>query len=235
MISQKQAAKERKYLQSLLPLVGEEVSCIILIGSAVRRCRGPNSDLDLLVVGERKHESPPVGVHLTVLSEEALRERCERGDDFVQWALYFGKAIAGRREWECLKAQLLRVVRWPNTAPKVESARKHLKAAEELLSMQDWEAVREEASFGLSQLARFELLRNEEFPLSRPELADQLRNVGQEELASLLARLLGDDEPDHSFLRHVVEFLRHRLEALREAENAEDASLDANLEVQSVL
>jgi hypothetical protein len=176
--------------------------------------------VDLLIVGGRSHEVPPVGMHITVLSEEILRERCERGDDFVQWALHFGRAIAGRREWARLRDQLLLTVRWPDPAPKVESAFKHLKAAEELLFMEDWEAAREEASFGLSRLTRFELLQRGEFPLSRPELPHQLRSIGQEKLASILARVMDDREIDPSTLWAAIEFLRDRLGALLESRSS---------------
>ncbi len=215
MSSQKQVMQERKYLRTLLPLVGRGVTSIVLVGSVARRLRGPNSDVDFLVVGERNHEAPPVGMHVTVLSEEALRKRCKEGDDFVQWALRFGKPIAGSREWGRMKDQLVCTACWPNPMPKVESAWKHLKAAEELLSMDDWEATMEEASFALSQLARFELLRNGVFPLSRPELPGQLKSVRQEELGAMLSRLLSTDQLDYAVLGEIVAFLRHRLGALR--------------------
>jgi hypothetical protein len=61
--------------------------------------------------------------------------------------------------------------------------------------MGDREAAREELIFVLGHIARGLLLKNGRFPLSRPELAEQVNELGYPELAALHERLRNADLP----------------------------------------
>jgi len=76
----------------------------------------------------------------------------------------------------------------------VVQGRRRLSAAQALLQMGDLDAAQVELRFAITLLARAVLLRANSYPLSRPELAQQLDGLGVTSLA-LLMRRLGDPEP----------------------------------------
>jgi hypothetical protein len=62
-----------------------------------------------------------------------------------------------------------------------------------LLQLGDADAVREQAVSYLTHLARAELLNAGVYPASRPELPEQLREIGDDDLAGRLDRVLEED------------------------------------------
>lgn len=155
-------------------------------------------DLDILVLNGADSKVLMPGVQVTSLSVKSLTDRVLSGDDFAQWALRFGVTIHGRSVWDRLKAKLLTKAPWPSAEIKKEHAAKRLRRAGELLEMNDLQAAREELGYAGNHIARAMLLRRHIFPLSRPELSDQLREVQQEGFADLLDRLQLDDDIDAS-------------------------------------
>jgi predicted nucleotidyltransferase len=185
--------QERKSLRELLRDVGgaPEARAVVLVGSWARdqAMTSPLSDIDVLLLGEgiRPKRSPKI--QYLHVSEDDLRARALAGDDFVQWALRYGVPLKGRNLWSSLARELLPQAPWPDPARKLAQAKKRLVAATDLLEMGDLDAAQEELRFAASHLARAKLIGEHVFPLSRPELPEQLQRVGEERLGSIL-RLL---------------------------------------------
>ncbi|MGH2572312.1 MAG: hypothetical protein ACRDGU_02290 [Actinomycetota bacterium] len=147
-----------------------------------------------------------------------MRRRLAEGDDFPQWALRFGVPIAGRRRWESLRRELLSDAPWPNPGLKLDQARKKLETAETLLAMGDLAAAEEEIRFGLSHVARAQLLSRHVFPLSRPELAGQLEEIGDHRLERMMRRANSPTPMTGAEIEEAVKLVRDRLAAARKLE-----------------
>jgi HEPN domain-containing protein len=134
--------------------------------------------------------SLPIDVHIHRESRTGFLRRLWRGDDFPAWAARFGKPIYDPDHW-WERIQNDRAVRrkWPDWTLKLKPAQWYLKSAKELLENKDREAAGEQVLFAAAQLARAILLRARVFPLSRPELPKQLEEIGEQELANILATL----------------------------------------------
>ena len=164
---------------------------VVLVGSFARAARPHDlSDIDLLVVDEDGRGLQATDVQVVAIPARELRERAAAGDDFVQWALRFGEPISARRKWQELREQLLPSAPWPDPARSAERARRALRFSRDLAAMGDIEAAQEQSLLGVSHVARAVLLHARVFPLSRPELSDQLESIGDQALADSLRRLM---------------------------------------------
>lgn len=202
---------ERKHIRRTLANA-KEADCVVLVGSVARGTRVADvGDLDILVLNGEGSKVLMPGVQITSLSVKSLTDRVLSGDDFTQWALRFGVTIHGRSMWNALKAKLLIVAPWPSAELKKEHAAKRLRRASELLEMNDLQAAREELRYAGNHIARAVLLKRHIFPLSRPELSNQLREVQQEGFADLLDRLQLDDDMDASQVRLELTKLEERV------------------------
>ena len=164
---------------------------VVLVGSFARAARPHDlSDIDLLVVDEDGRGLPATDVQVIAIPARELRERAAAGDDFVQWALRFGEPISARRKWQELREQLLPSAPWPDPARSAGRARRALRFSRDLAAMGDIQAAQEQSLLGVSHVARAALLQARVFPLSRPELSDQLESIGDQALADSLRRLM---------------------------------------------
>jgi hypothetical protein len=184
------SVRERRFLEELLCRASSHRNAtVVLVGSYARETEtSPLSDIDLVTIGVSIDHEPPPTIQLMPLTEDDLSSRLRSGDDFVQWALRFGMPLAGRSYWRGLKNDLLREAPWPDYTRKLGQAQTRLHYAEMLAEMGDLDASNEELRFALSHLARAQLLKAGEFPLSRPELPKQLRALGNSTLAMALER-----------------------------------------------
>lgn len=203
---------ERKFLRGLIQQ--DPTRPVVLVGSWARRSQLPwLSDIDLLVIDEAVgiHSAPP-RVQVISLSRAQFRKRALEGDDFSQWALRYGVPLGGRRSWESLQRELLPIVPWPKPGRSRDRATRALEAATTLLQMGDLPASTEETLMALSHLARSDLLAHGVFPLSRPELDDQLLAIGQHELAGALKRSIdAEDGLSSAELRSIHAMMAQRL------------------------
>lgn len=180
---------QRRYLGSLIRSLPSSTP-VVLVGSRARGTVVPDlSDVDVLVVGDQPTPRPPADIQLIVVPEGRFRERLREGDDFPQWALRYGLPLCGRRRWRQLGESLLPDAPWPSVQRKLRQADRKLSAVRDLLEIGDVPAAEEELRFALSHLARALLLSRHVFPLSRPELADQLAEAGLPTVARFLRRL----------------------------------------------
>jgi uncharacterized protein (UPF0332 family) len=94
--------------------------------------------------------------------------------------------------WERIRSAP-EAMNWPSWQTKIMHAASRLFLASELLDIGDLDAAAEELLYSASHSARAVLLRREVFPLSRPEMIDQLNENGFARLSSTLAALLSGD------------------------------------------
>lgn len=173
-----------------------EADCaIVLIGSAARGCRTEESDIDILFISTEKIANIPLisGYHIKFATEADLLSRLAAGEDFEAWCVRYGIALLDRGVWERVKTPSKHV--WPRWETKVVHGTRRLFLASKLSNMGDRPAAREELVFVLGHIARGLLLKKGVFPLSRPELAAQVKGIGYSHLAALHERLRTTNSP----------------------------------------
>ncbi len=198
--SQRQATET--LLQRALALGAEAVA---LTGSTVRDQRTAMSDLDLMVVGKR----PDLGgihedVDVYAASAKAFWERLLAGDDYIQWTLRFGCILHDDGILQAASRYIEENGLTPSAERKLTQAHRGLSLAQRVLESGDVEVAREQCRAALTTIARWLLIANGEFPLSRDELSDQLLTLGCFDLAATLHRLI-HDEPSSDELRTGLE------------------------------
>lgn len=171
--------------------VAANAEAVALTGSTARGRRTATSDLDLHVVGER----PPldgvdveVDVHAT--TAEVLLDRLRDGDDYVQWTLRFGCILYDQGILREAATELVGTGRWPSPDRKLTQVRRMLELAHQIVASEDHEAAVEQVRSVLTGLGRWKLLAAGSFPLARAELPDQLRAIGEHDLAAALERCM---------------------------------------------
>lgn len=176
----------------LRPTYGDQTA-IILIGSAARGVWTPQSDIDLLVIAKERPTPKAVPhYHIQVSSEEQFRKNLAAGEDFEAWCVRFGQPLYDSGIWKHIRATNETNI-WPRWQTKVVHAARRLFMAASLLRSGDVDASAEETLYVLGHIARGLLLRANVFPLSRPELAEQVKGLGYPHLASLHEQLRLDD------------------------------------------
>jgi hypothetical protein len=185
-------------LQRALALGAEAVA---LTGSTVRGRRTTISDLDLMIVGQR----PDLGgiqedVDVYATSTKQFWERLLAGDDYIQWTLRFGCVLHDDGILQAASRYIQENGLVPSAERKLIQAHRGLSLAWSVVESGDLEAAREQCRAALTTIARWLLITNGAFPLSRDELADQLLTLACFDLAAALHRLI-HDEPSSDELR----------------------------------
>lgn len=166
---------------------------IILVGSAARNVRTEDSDIDILLVGRERPRIPRSfpGFHIQASGSEDFRRNLQNGEDFESWCVRLGVPLFDGGQWaEILASEEAKT--WPRWELKVMHGARRLFFANEFIEMGDDLAASEELIYTLGHVARGLLLKAGVFPLSRPELADQIRTLGYPHLATLHERLRGN-------------------------------------------
>ncbi len=167
------------------------VEAVVLTGSTVRARRTAGSDLDFMVVGER----PGLGgvdedVDVYAAGAEAFWKRLVAGDDYIQWTLRFGCVLHDDGILRAASRYIEEKGLEPSAERKLIQARRGLSLARLVLESGDLEAAREQSRAALTIVARWLLIANGVFPLSRDELSDQVLALGYFDLAAALDRLI---------------------------------------------
>lgn len=186
---------EFQEVTSTLAQLTQGDDAVVLIGSAARGCRTEDSDIDLLFVTTEKVANIPVlsGYHIKYITESDFLKRLNAGEDFEAWCVRYGEELVDRGVWKRIRAYGHGV--WPRWEAKVVHGTRRLFLAAELSQMGDRSAAREELIFVLGHVARGLLLKAGTFPLSRPELAAQVKQLGYPRLADLHERLRCTNSP----------------------------------------
>lgn len=169
------------------------IRAFVASGSAVRDVE-QSDDLDLLMVYAIRRPSlprPPIDVDLRLYDQTEVVRKLECAHDYLSWTVRFGRVLFERDAWWTLLSET-----WLEhlSLPSVQVARKRaLKAHriyEDLAAMGDNHAAAELWLSMLTNLARAALSSAGVFPKSRPELAGQLRDIGNQALADRLEHAL---------------------------------------------
>lgn len=214
----------RKYLRQALVDARRREVPLVLLGSYARGTSARAlSDIDVLVLGDQRHDTAPDVVHVVRLSPKQLADRVHRGDDFAQWALRFGVPLTCREQWAQLADRLLGDAPWPSTERKLDQFTRRLAVAEDLLGMGDVDAAREEAGSALNLVSRAALLNAGSFPLSTPELPAQLHRIGERELAQAIDAFRSGAVTIEEDVGSLIALIRSRADGLRDAALPEPA------------
>jgi hypothetical protein len=179
------ASQWEEVVSKLRARYGDGIS-VVLVGSVARGRSTEESDIDFLVIGDRHLEAAfnLPRCHVQASSETDFIRNLALGEDFEAWSVRFGLPLYDSGPWA-------RVVRsaeasvWPRWQAKIPHAARRLFMASALLKMGDADAATEETVYALCHVARALLLRAGIFPLSRPELAEQVEALGYSRLAQL--------------------------------------------------
>jgi uncharacterized protein (UPF0332 family) len=163
---------------------------VVLIGSVARRVATSQSDLDLLVVSDRAAEIAQTAdrIHVQFLLESQFLQRLRDGDDFASWCVRFGIPVLRAAVWDRIGRSPEGKL-WPNWRLKTEHATRRLLLANDLLRIGDLDAAAEELTYAVSHVGRAILLKEGEFPLSRPEMIGQLAEINYSQLGRILEEL----------------------------------------------
>jgi predicted nucleotidyltransferase len=170
--------------------VNEDHVSIILVGSAARNVRAEGSDIDLLVLGSERPRIPLGfgGYHLQVSSVSDFLQNLATGEDFEAWSTRLGIVLHDAGHWADILGSK-EAKQWPRWQLKVLHGARRLFSAHSFLEMGDNSASSEELVYALGHAARGLLLRAGVFPLSRPELSQQLQTLGYPHVAIIHEKL----------------------------------------------
>lgn len=187
--------RAKEWTQSFLDLArgDDNVVAVIAIGSAVRPAV-QSVDLDLVVICNepaKVNVKPPIEVDLRAYPTSQVTALIEGRNDLLGWTLMFGKVLFQRDSyWDTVLTSWKDRIPLPSYDTAVKRADKALDRLREMLDLGDQSAASEMALSYLTNLTRAELLDSRQYPRSRPELPDQLREMGSTRLAECLESIL---------------------------------------------
>lgn len=166
---------------------------IVLVGSVALARQTPKSDLDFLVIvpGGKKHTIPKLeNCNVVMFSENEIKDKYLKGDDFVISALSFGKVLLDN------KATFMNFFENPLpvfSSGLIQEKIRYCETLEariySLLKMGDESKAKDELLYLVLQAARILLLRNRTLPGTKSDIAGQV-NPFSRELAKTLKILL---------------------------------------------
>lgn len=169
------------------------VTAVVVTGSAVRDV-DRSDDLDLVLVYSAVRPSlpkPPISVDLRCYDQADVAVRLAAGHSYLSWAVRFGRALFERdRWWSKLRTEWNDHLLLPSAAEAIERAQRAERQRDGLAAAGDDDAAAELQLAALTHRARAALTRSGVFPQSRPELAAQLRRIGEDALAERLSEAL---------------------------------------------
>lgn len=171
-----------------------DIWALVIFGSITRPRVIYSVDVDLLVIYESEKPNfvlPPLDVDIRSYRQEDIESLLLEGHELLCWTILFGKVLYEKDTyWTTL------CYKWKNSLPlpSAKTADKRAERARQLFEdikvIGDEDAAQEQYITMLTQIARSYLIRSDTYPASRPELPDQLKSVGEHELASQLEKAL---------------------------------------------
>jgi hypothetical protein len=173
------------------------VLALVAFGSAVRS-EDYCADVDLLVIYERlkpNASSRPVEVDIRWHEKSEAERLIAEGHELLCWVASFGELICERDHyWTNLRDRWRDRMPFPSAAIAAKRAKRAEHLLSELEAMGDWDEAHEQFMVVLTQRARAALIRHQVYPASRPELPNQLRTIGESDLADRLEETLRQRE-----------------------------------------
>ena len=171
-----------------------DIRAVVILGSIIRHQANYSTDVDLLVIYEKDKPDyvlPPLDVDIRSYRQEDIESLVLEGHELLCWTIRFGKVLHERDEyWTTLCDNWKDRLPFPSARIADERAERTKQILEDLKAIGDEDAAQEQYITMLTQIARACLIRSDIYPASRPELPDQLRSIGEHELASQLERAL---------------------------------------------
>ena len=171
----------------------ETIEAVVASGSAVREVE-VSDDLDLVLVYRGRRPDlprPPIDVDLRQYERDDVPKKLATGHDYLSWTVRFGRVLFERDGWWArLRTEWDDRLALPSTSEARKRASKTRRHYEDMIAVGDRDAAAELLVSMLTHLARAALSDRGVFPLSRPELAGQLRGIGEEALADRLDEAL---------------------------------------------
>lgn len=177
---------------------------IALTGSVARGRRTRASDLDLHIIGTRpQFDFLGVEVDVYATSTEIFWRGLCAGDDYIQWTLRYGCILHDSGTFRDALSWLAASRVMPTPERKLRQAQRMLPLVSRIVASGDLDAAQESVRAVLTTTARWLLLAERLFPLSRDELAGQLHSLGYIDLSAALHRSI-HDEPQLDELAQAV-------------------------------
>ena len=167
-----------------------KILAVIAVGSSVRNVPRSN-DVDLIAITNENpvsiQEFPPLEIDFRLYSSEGLEDKIKNGNDYLGWAIHFGKVLHDKDEyWAKLVGRLEGKVPMPSPQIARERAAIAAENLKSLLRIGDSDAALEQIVTLLTHVGRAVLIEAGVYPASRPELPSQLSAIGYPILAKLL-------------------------------------------------
>lgn len=165
----------------------------VATGSSVRNVEY-SDDLDLVFVYQSCYPAmprPPISIDLRGYDKAKVSQMLSEGHDYLSWTVRFGRVLFEHDGWWTkLRADWNDRLCFPSVAEACGRAEKANSLSIELREAGDEDAADELQLSMLTHLGRAELSNARVFPKSRPEIPEQLREIGQHSLADQLAAAL---------------------------------------------
>jgi predicted nucleotidyltransferase len=161
---------------------------IILVGSTALNEQKKGSDIDFLIIGNKKETPYFSNCNIIILNEKEFGEKYIKGDDFIISALLFGKIIRDNNLFISFFENPLPIFSQEIIQEKIKYCEKLEERIYTLLRTDESKA-KEELLYLALQVARIILLRNRIAPKAKYDIAEQLK-VFNKEMAHIIKELL---------------------------------------------
>lgn len=180
-------------------------AAMVLSGSTARGRRTRVSDVDYHVIGATSLRVTDLPADIDLYADDVDRfwVKLRKGDDFTHWSVWYGCVLFDSGVIREAATYLAEEDAWPDPERKLRQARNALDFAQQIAESSDYGAALEQARGALSLVARWILLSGDVFPLARDELAGQLEQLGQAQLAIDLRRSIRE-RPSPDDLRNAL-------------------------------
>lgn len=183
--------RSRVWLQEFLAQTGNDpnIVAVIAVGSAVRE-DVESADLDIIVITKRapvRSFDAPIEIDVRTYVRDEVSAKVASGHDLLGWAVKFGVPLLDEEGfWSTLTARFADSVPLPSADVAHQRAKQAFRHTSEILEIGDQDAAEEQFLSLVTHLARATLIEHGCYPTSRPELPQQLRAVGERQLAAVL-------------------------------------------------
>jgi hypothetical protein len=139
-----------------------------------------------------------------------IDHRVEARHDMLIWAIMFGKVLFQRDNfWDQIVESWHERLPLPSAKVALDRAQNVYRHLIAVLDVKDENAVHEQALSYLTHLARAKLLNKGVYPASRPELARQVRAIGEFQLAEWLDKLCLGEQAQLSDIEKLMSVMNH--------------------------
>lgn len=146
---------------------------VVLVGSVALNMQKKESDIDFLLIGDKKEIPHFENCNIVVVNEEELKEKYLKGDDFIISALLFGKIIYDKDVFIKFFESPLPIFSQELIQEKIKYCEKLEERVYTLLKT-DEKKAKEEFLYLALQVARIILLKNKIAPKTKYDLAKQV-------------------------------------------------------------